>query len=294
MKRFFLLILVAVAAMQCGLSAQLLWRIEGNGLKKTSYIFGTHHIAPPALLDSVAGLDKALKSVDRAYGELDMLGGAMEEAQLAMAVSAAAPADSTLSKLLTPEELGRLDAYVKNLTDGALSVAAFERAKPALLATTLGAMLNMKAFPGYNPEVQLDRMALTRAADAGIKTFGLETAAQQINLLLGQPISVQIRELMESVDDMERDIERAKALAAAYSAQDLGRLSQIMYDPDGGMTEEQAERLIYSRNDSWIATLMGILPTASVILVVGAGHLPGARGLIEQLRGRGFKVSPVQ
>ena len=42
-------------------NAQLLWKVSGNGLNQPSYIIGTHHLAPFSIMDSIAGLQKAMK-----------------------------------------------------------------------------------------------------------------------------------------------------------------------------------------------------------------------------------------
>ena len=41
-------------------NAQLLWKVSGNGLNQPSYIIGTHHLAPFSIMDSIAGLKKAM------------------------------------------------------------------------------------------------------------------------------------------------------------------------------------------------------------------------------------------
>ena len=67
-----------------------------------------------------------------------------------------------------------------------------------------------------------------------------------------------------------------------------------MRDPATGMDEDAAEKLITNRNNAWIEILVGVIPTASVLVVVGAGHLPGDTGLINQLRKAGYTVEPVK
>ena len=103
--------LVAIAfialASVFSVDAQLLWRVDGNGLERPSYLFGTHHVAPVNVLDSIQGLADAVASVDAAYGELDMLHGASERTRQLMPMMAVAPADSVLSRVL-PE------GYMKN------------------------------------------------------------------------------------------------------------------------------------------------------------------------------------
>lgn len=40
--------------------------------------------------------------------------------------------------------------------------------------------------------------------------------------------------------------------------------------------------------------MAGLLPAASVLIAVGAGHLPGEKGLISLLRQKGYTVEPVE
>ena len=46
-------------------NAQLLWKVSGNGLTQPSYIIGTHHLAPFSIMDSIAGLQKAMNETHR-------------------------------------------------------------------------------------------------------------------------------------------------------------------------------------------------------------------------------------
>lgn len=65
--------LLAIISVSAGVNAEILYRVRGNGAKGDSYIFGTHHIAPMSMLDSVPGLRQALGEVSAVCGELDML-----------------------------------------------------------------------------------------------------------------------------------------------------------------------------------------------------------------------------
>ena len=53
-------------------NAQLLWKVSGNGLNQPSYIIGTHHLAPFSIMDSIAGLKKAMNEPQQVYGEMKM------------------------------------------------------------------------------------------------------------------------------------------------------------------------------------------------------------------------------
>ena len=95
--------LVAVAA---GAQAQLLWKVSGNGAKGESFLLGTHHLAPISMLDSIKGFNEAFAAVEAVGGEINMADQAAQ-AQL-MVQYMMAPADSTLSVLLTPAQADSL------------------------------------------------------------------------------------------------------------------------------------------------------------------------------------------
>ena len=46
-------------------------------------------------------------------------------------------------------------------------------------------------------------------------------------------------------------------------------------------------------NRNWVKKLNELLPAKSLLIAVGAGHLPGSQGVIELLKKEGYKVEPV-
>lgn len=292
MKKVILSLSALVLAM--GMNAQLLWKVSGNGAKGDSYLFGTHHIAPIAMLDSAAGFDAALTSVDNVYGEVEIGDMNSPETQQMVLAIATAPADSTLSKVLTKAQLDSVDAVLKKYTGEMVSIAQLEAMKPSLVGTQIGMLQSMTAFPGYNPQEQLDSEIQKRGIAKGKGIKGFETIEQQLNWLMGDPITEQAANLMDDVRKDETSIQHAKDLANAYITSNLPEIERIMMDPENGMSKEAIERLLYNRNDNWVAELKKILPNENIFVAVGVGHLVGEKGLIEQLRKLGYTVTPVK
>lgn len=290
MKKFSLVL--ALAAIAISTNAQLLWKISGNGIQKPSYIFGTHHVAPATMIDSVKGASEALAGAEKVYGEIDMsvmndMGAMMKMQQATMA-----PADSTLSKVFSADELKKIDAM---LTEAGTPVTTtmLEPVKPATLSNLIALGLAKKAFPDFDPMQQLDATIQVTAAQKGKPVGGLETLDSQIELLYGTPISFQAADIRKSIDDIESCVESTRLMSEAYLAHDINKLYDIFTDPKNGMTEPEAERMIYKRNNAWVDILTGLLPTASIFIAVGAGHLPGEKGLINLLRKAGYNVEPI-
>lgn len=288
-------ILFSIAAIAMALSsqAQLLWKVTGGDSKGDSYIFGTHHIAPVAILDSIQGFADALNSVSTVYGELEMAEMTSPAVQQVAMRHSMAPADSTLSKLLSAEQLDSVNAVLGKYTGGMLTAAALDPMKPVVVSTQLGMMQSMVAFPEFTGQQQLDQVIQERAQLAGKTVKGLETAEQQFAILMGGSLSRQAEQLMKDIRKEEKTIEDAKTLAAAYMSADLDAMERLFNDPDTGMSPETAKALIYDRNDNWIAQLREILPADKVMIVVGAGHLVGEKGILSQLRNAGYEVTAV-
>ena len=172
-----------------------------------------------------------------------------------------------------------------------VSAQAFAAMKPAMVQTVLTMTMNQKFFPGFNAAEQLDAMIQQRARQAGKTVGGLETLDDQCVALFGAPITRQAKDLMEVVADDDKASESAHRLADAYLSGDLDAMFAMINEE---MDDETALRMIYNRNDNWVGIIAGRMASTPTMYVVGAGHLPGQRGLIEQLRAKGFTVNPVK
>ena len=176
---------LAAAVMALAGNAQLLWKVEGNGAKDASYLFGTHHIAPVTLLETTPGLTDALNGAEIVYGEIDMQTAAdpVKTQQLMMQL-AMAPSDSTMTKLMTQQQLDSVNAVLSKYTQGAVTIEQMDMMKPALLSTQLGVMQTMTAFPDYTGQEQLDNTVQVKARELGKPVKGFETLEFQKEMLL--------------------------------------------------------------------------------------------------------------
>ncbi|MCI9606833.1 MAG: TraB/GumN family protein [Muribaculaceae bacterium] len=290
MKR--IMICAAVLAASIAAQAQLLWKVTSPGSDKVSYIVGTHHLAPQGMIDSISGLKDAIKGVDAVYGEVDMTTITPDIQQKMMAMMAA-PADSTLNLVLTKEQYDSVGAIVNKYFNGMATVDQLAALKPVALSTQLSLMQNIAAFPGFNPAEQLDTKIQQEATALGKQAKGFETIEFQLGILYGDPIAEQAEALMKTVRHDTESIELSKKLANAYIKGDLDEMYSVIRDKDLGMDDDAVRKLITDRNVNWASMLKFILPQQSVLVAVGAGHLPGSNGMISLLRGLGFVVEPV-
>lgn len=292
MKEFVLSLVMLFAAI--GSNAQVLYKVSGSNIKGDSYLMGTHHLAPVSILDSIEGFENALKSVDAVYGEIEQSEMSSPATQQKMMMVAMAPADSTISKIFTKEQFDSIDNVIKRYSGGQAALNMLEPMKPALVSQQIALLMNMQAIPGFNPMQQLDIQVQTLGAQAGKEINGFESIEFQLNILFGNPVAEQAEDLLETIRNEEEMAEFSVELYQAYMNQDIEKLHKLMLNPDLGMEPEDEKIMLTDRNENWAKQLQSILPEKSVLVCVGAGHLPGEKGLLNLLRQAGYTVTPVK
>lgn len=286
-KIYFTLIALLLCISQS--NAQLLWKISGNGLEKPSYIFGTHHVAPLSIIDSIPAFNKAFEDCSVVYGEIIINKDSLQQMAMKYGQLMLSPADSTLDKVLSKEYYEKLDKIVSNSMG--IRADQIKTLKPNALATQMALITHMKVFKNHNPNEQLDMTMQKRGKDAGKRLAAFETSEQQFNLLFGTPISEQVSALTTLIDHNDRMEEYVIAMNDAYMTQDIAKLLTLMMDEETGSDIKGLERIIFERNRNWCKQLKEILPKQEpIFIVVGAGHLPGEEGLIELLKKQGYTV----
>lgn len=295
MKRFSLFMMVCLVAFASS-QAQLLWKVSGNGLARPSYIFGTHHMAPASMIGQIKGIDEAIEGCDIVVGEIEKDSLTSPEVQARMAQYMIAPPDSTLDKLLSPEDYAIVETvFNKYFSTMGVKLAQMNALKPSAISTQMQAIQAIKYFPNFDATNLIDVAVQTRANNAGRPSVGLETVMEQIDLLFNGPLTEQARGLVEACQQDEFFQVQSAALADAYMGQDLDKLMAVMTDATmGGDSEQMMDALIYSRNRAWVGKLVKMMPERAALVCVGAGHLPGDQGLLQLLRNVGYTVEPVQ
>ena len=282
------LIIFAFLAGAFSSNAQLLWKVSGNGLQKPSYLFGTHHIADQTICDGIKGFNDAYNSVEHLYGEVDTDKMNGIATQLKVMTRMKLPKGQTLSSLYTEEQMKVIDAFVTEVMG--VGAKSFDSYKPVMLSSSLQVFIAMKLFPEYDAAKAIDSHMQTRAKKDKKVVKGLETIDFQLDLLYDEPIEKQAADLLEMAENAKESEEAIIKLTELYRQQDLKGLWSLMMED----TEpEEMEDLLFKRNRNWVEQMKEIMPSASAMFVVGAGHLPGEQGVIRLLENEGYKLEPV-
>lgn len=273
-------------------SAQVFYKVEGNGLEHPSYLFGTHHLAPADFTDRFKSLPQAMEQTQAVVGEVDMTIDPMQ-LQMRMAPYMQAPADSTLSRLLSAEEFAVLNEKFKPLSPmPGLDLTMLDGMRPMVATTMVSLTLIQKSMPGFNPAEQIDSKFQNVFSAAGKKVIPLETPEEQAALLYDfTPITKQLEALRETLDDTSKVEQMAQQLNKAYLEQDLDKMMSISDEEEADPAFLQA--MLTLRNRKWMQTIPDIMRTQPAMIVVGALHLAGSDGLVSQLKEAGYTVTPV-
>ena len=288
MKR--ILTILALSLLCLTSNAQLVWKISGNGIKKPSYILGTHHGCPFNYCDSIPGLMKAFDKVDNIIGEINMIefSEMSPERMQKMQAMMMMPADTSLLSLFSTEEAAKVNEWLGKKMGASLEILSVM--KPMTIMVTVQNKEMMEVIPEIATMTTIDKYMQTLGQSKG-KTIGeLETADYQMELLYGNSLEEQADALLEMIDHGDSK-GLLQQLTNAYKSQNLDTLWKVFQEQ---MTGYEYDAIVKVRNLNWEKQMKELLPKQSTLFVVGAGHLPGESGMINLLRKAGYKVKPVK
>ncbi len=265
----------------------LLWQVSGKGLQHPSYLYGTIHMicSDDAVLSD--SLKSAISEADEVYFEVDMdnlleMIGVMRKMKMRD--------DTTLADLLAKPDYEKVKKYFEE-NQTLLPFSVLETYKPLLSASML-----MESSTDCDSPQPMEEVIMKEAKSDGKKIRGLETMAYQMSIFDTIPYKLQAMQLLKIVQDAGKaDSTESKEydqLMQAYKDQDLARLEDLTKTTDVGIAN-LTDILLYNRNRNWVEKLKTIMADRPVIVAVGAGHLPGDKGVINLLRKAGYTVKPV-
>ena len=211
------------------------------------------------------------------------------------------PDGQTLDKLYTADEMARINALLKNILGADMTnpmiAQQLGRLTPQALQTQLGILMYLKTHTGFNPNETFDGYFQKEATAKNKAVGGLETIDFQINTLFkGMSMERQKELLLCLADNQEFNMEQTENVVKAFFAQDLEGIEKAM---DAKMnntcdgTPAEKDMLINNRNAEWIKQMPGIMKQKPTFFAVGAGHLPGDKGVLALLKKAGYTVESI-
>jgi uncharacterized protein YbaP (TraB family) len=169
-----------------------------------------------------------------------------------------------------------------------LDLALLDRFAPWLVATTL---LQLElAKRGFSAELGIEQVLARRAAADDKPIEGLETTAQQLELLAGMPMPMQKRFLVMTLDESAELDQEIGELVRAWKTGDTEALAGLLSD-EFDEFPDLYRRLTVDRNRAWVGRLADLLDDRDdYLVVVGALHLVGDDSVVDLLEQQGYEV----
>lgn len=258
-----------------------LFKIEGNGLTKPSYLFGTIHMICESDYVMKDEVPIVLDDVKTIYLEMDITDTAMMQGMMTKMID---PSMEEYYISMNNDARENLDQALQN----ALNIG-FDQVK--IMKPFMLSVLLIQSTIQCNKVLSLEDMLVDLAIEKNIPIKAFETLEFQLSIFDSIPIAEQILML----EDMALSLDAGKALfekmVKAYVSGDIDELLALTQDDES--LGQFDELLLDKRNENWLKMIPGIVKKSPTFIAVGAAHLPGEKGLLRGLKDMGYVITPM-
>ena len=272
----------------------LLWKIQGKGVKKASYLFGTVHLIEKKHFVLTEATQKAFKKTKRVAFEMNLKEMNNFSAVVPALLRAFMRDGTTLEKLLSKEDYALVNQHFLNIGIPDQILPMIKWVKPMFLAMLPDDMLSMEGGMETGEMLSYEFELMEIADELKMKVAGLETLEDQLGVFDSIPYDIQAEMLMETIrgEGMESD-QAMDDMIQLYKEQDIEGLYNLIH----GESEESGvfeNAILVNRNKNWIPVMAKMMKDKPTFFAVGAGHLGGDVGVIALLKEAGYKVQPIK
>ena len=265
------------------LAASPVWLIEKNGNRL--FLGGTFHLLSAKDYPLPVGFEGAYQHSEILVFESDI--GAMQQPAFIqkMTQKLSYPIGVTVREDISATTYQAVENF---FTARGVPMEQMARFKPGMLMTMM-TIVELQRL-GYG-EVGVDAFFYNQAAKDGKRIVWLESVDEQIDFLANLGAGQEDMMIRYSLADLEQMPQILEKMKTAWLAGDMPQLDRVAGLPLRTDFPAIYQELIVDRNNDWMADLEQMLGTKPIELVlVGALHLAGNDGLLNQLSKRGYRV----
>lgn len=267
----------------------LLWKITGNDLTTTSYLFGTIHMIGKEDYIFNEKMQAAFDSSKAVAFEIKVDDMMNIGSQMSLMGKAFMSNGKTLKDLLNDEEYKIVQDHFKEL---GLPLMFLERMKPMFLsALASGDMSPDGLNSGEVVSYELELMEVAKKQKKPIS--GLETVEYQMSIFDSIPYDAQAQMLVESIKMSDEGGDQFREMVELYKSQNIEGMQTMVTDDESGFADYET-LLLTQRNENWIPIMAKMMKENPTFFAVGAGHLGGKKGVIRLLEEEGYILEPIK
>lgn len=263
------------------------WQVTSPGNGASAYLLGSIHYADKSFYPLRDEIENAFKQSDALVVELNIEAVDENAYNRILAEKGLYKDGKTIRDTVSRETWLQLQQRLKLMN---LSYDTVKHYKPGILVLTLTSVQVMQM--GFDPALGIDMHFLSQAVQKKKSILELETLEQQLDLFLDIPdADLLLKETLYSMDESEQMM---ADMIIYWKAGNEKQMNKLLFDDAISDYPEFAkiyEQLFYRRNRQMANKIDAMLKKGGTyFVVVGAGHLLGARGVVRLLEARGFEV----
>jgi uncharacterized protein YbaP (TraB family) len=268
------------AADQSAPQKHFLWKVTGP--KGTIYLLGTIHAGTADLYPLAPVIEDSFNHCDSLVEEIDITDQKdQNRAQDYVLRAGAYQNGDDVIDHLSSGTWTALAAYATTNKFG----SNYTNLKPWVLGLLID-QLQAKSF-GLDGEKGLDKHFANESVKLHKPIIALETADFQVKLLSSFPDKLQDQLLFASLVEAEKGAKMLNQILGAWKSGDAIAMDAMLTASvhDYPFVKPAVEKVLYERNDAMARKIAELLDGPKTYFVaVGAAHLVGDRGILEQLR----------
>ncbi len=255
-----------------------MWELSGDGVKAPSFVFGTMHVRDQLAFSTLPELYACIDQCEALATEFRLDELSATESGFSRVSLSSPPLDT----LYTPRVYQRMKkSLYKHL---GLHLDAMKYLPPFFVLNLINEQLLAKDMP-----MSLDEQLSTYAKAQNKICLGVETLAEQMDLLEKIPLKHQLKSLRVMMEKMKNHRRQLLKLGALYSTGDPIRIYKATRAGAGGLRK----LLIFDRNRIMADRIAKLCQEHSIFVAIGAGHLAGGKGVLRFLKHKGLSLRPI-
>lgn len=281
--RIIILLLISASLSQAQYQSAL-YRVEGKGLEKPSYVFGTINFLPKFGYFVPDEVQNAIRDCEVFVTKTAL----NRRTQQKFTEAAKIPNNGTVDRYLTNEEQKKLRSIIESYGGKNQAYDNFySKLQPIILVTATTALTLQ-----YNivyPERELEEIA----KESKLNFESLCEVDEEIQAFQQFPIEDQVEALKYTINNFEEHLRSYDHMVRSYMKEQ--EMVVIKQETFKATNESQSFKEIYydERSKKWIPRIAKMMERHPAFIALGVPHLMGESGIIRLLQEDGYDVTPI-
>ena len=281
MRWIYLLLLLAANPV---FAESSVW-VASKGVHKL-YIGGTIHVLAQSDYPLPAEFDRAYSKSDQLVFETNITEAGSPEFQMKMMQRMTYTNDKNLRSTLSAKAYAALESYCKSR---GIPLANMSQFRPQMVIL---ALLGVELQRLGMIDTGVDKHFYQRAIKDNKPKQFLEPVDKQLDLLVNMGKGQEDQLILNTVRDLNNIDTMMNDMKSAWRTGDQKKFERVALTPMQKEFPKLYQSLLVDRNISWLKYIERMLTTADVeFVLVGALHLIGKDGVLQQLKARGYEIT---